>query len=285
MQNALTVTQPTSRSAQLKTLWRVLKLIARDPRRLGNLIDHRADARADVTQRYGLPDGLPTVDLLHLLPGLREMGETVEPVSFLEGTSLLTDLALLKGLARRFDNCRYLEIGAWRGESLANVASVAAACVSISLSEDEMRRSGYNEELIEAHGFYSHSLPNVTHIGHDSRTFDYSTFTEKFDLIFVDGDHTHRSVQIDTHNAFQNLRGPGSMIVWHDYGHTRYSIQWHILAGILDGCPPEHRQNLYHVSNTLCAIYSPHPLPARIMAKPQIPVHTFRAQLGVVSPP
>ncbi|MGB2775332.1 MAG: class I SAM-dependent methyltransferase [Anaerolineae bacterium] len=279
MQNALTVTQPISRRAQLRTLWKVLRLLAQDPRRLGNLIDHRAEERAYVTQTYGLGDGLPTVDLLDLLPGFEE---TVEPVSFLEGTSLLTDLALLKALARRFPQCRYLEIGAWRGESVANVASVAAACVSISLSADEMRQSGYHQELIAAHGFYSKSLPNITHIGHDSRTFDYASLPEKFDLIFVDGDHTHDSVRIDTQNAFKMLRGPDAMIVWHDYGHTRYSIQWHILAGILDGCPPAQRPHLYHVSNTLCAIYSPQPLPAAIVQTPQIPTKTFRVSLSAI---
>lgn len=279
MQNALTVTQPISRTSQLKTLWTVVKLLARDPRRLGNLIDHRAEERAYVTQHYGLNEGLPTVDLLDLLPGF---DETIEPVSFLEGTSLATDLAMLKALARRFPQCRYLEIGTWRGESVANVAPVAAACVSISLSADEMRRSGYNQELIAAHGFYSQKFPNITHIGHDSRTFDYSTLAEKFDLIFVDGDHTHESVRIDTHNAFQMLRNPNAMIVWHDYGHTRYSIQWHILAGILDGCPADKRAHLYHVSNTLCAIYSPQPLPARIVETPQIPNKTFRVSLTAV---
>ena len=277
MQNALTVTQPISRPAQLKTLWKVVKLLARDPRRLGNLIDHRAEERAYVSQHYGLTDGLPTVDLLDLLPGF---DETVEPVSFLEGTSLVTDLALLRALARRFTQCRYLEIGTWRGESVANVAPLAAACVSISLSPDEMRQRGYNQELIAAHGFYSKRFPNIMHIGHDSRTFDYSTLPEKFDLIFVDGDHTHDSVRIDTHNAFQMLRGPDSMIVWHDYGHTRYSIQWHILAGILDGCPPDKRSHLYHVSNTLCAIYSPQPLAASIVETPQIPNKTFRVSLS-----
>lgn len=279
MQNALTVTQPVSRTAQLKTLWKVLKLLARDPRRLGNLIDYRAEERAYVNQHYGLNDGLPTVDLLDLLPGF---DETVEPVSFLEGTSLVTDLALLRALARRFPQCRYLEIGTWRGESVANVAPLAAACVSISLSPDEMRQSGYNQELIAAHGFYSKQFSNITHIGHDSRTFDYSTLSEKFDLIFVDGDHTHDSVRIDTHNAFQMLRGPDSMIVWHDYGHTRYSIQWHILAGILDGCPPDKRAHLYHVSNTLCAIYSPQPLAAKIVDAPQIPSKTFRVSLSAI---
>lgn len=280
MQNALTVTQPVSRRTQLQTLWKVLKQLTRDPRRLGNLIDHRAEERAYVAQAYGLGDGLPTVDLLDLLPGFEE---TVEPVSFLEGTSLPTDLALLKALARRFPQCRYLEIGAWRGESVANVAAVAAACVSISLSVAEMRQSGYHQELIDAHGFYSSKLPNVTHIGHDSRTFDYASLPEKFDLIFVDGDHTHESVRIDTQNAFKMLRSPEAMIVWHDYGHTRYSIQWHILAGILDGCPADRRGHLYHVSNTLCAIYSPRPLPAAIVQAPQIPTKTFRVNLTTVS--
>ena len=40
MQNALTVTQPISRLAQARTLWKVIKLLARDPPRQGLSLIH-----------------------------------------------------------------------------------------------------------------------------------------------------------------------------------------------------------------------------------------------------
>lgn len=169
----------------------LIKLLARHPRALfnRNLINwsYLSDdvCRRDC-QRFGFPEGLPTVDLLSILPGFCE---TVEPYSYLEGTSRTIDLALLKALARRKD-CRYLEIGTWRGESLANVASVAPHCVSVSLSAREMRQMGLSDAFIENHSVFCRDVSNITVIPHNSQTLDFSKLG-KFDLMFVDGDHSY----------------------------------------------------------------------------------------------
>lgn len=203
-------------------------------------------------EEYGYEHGLPVVDLLDLLPGF---AETVTPYSFLEGQALPTDMALLKGLARRTPGCRYFEIGSWRGESLANVASVAEECVSLNLSGEELRELGFAEDFVRQHKFYSGGLENVRHIEHNSRTFDFSAFENRFDLVFVDGDHSREGVRIDTRNVFGLLRDDRSVIVWHDYGFTPEKVNWPVFAGILDGCPEDKRGELYRVSNTLCAVY------------------------------
>ena len=51
---------------------------------------------------------LPTIDLLDLFPNLEI---DINTYSFLPGTSLITDMVLLKSLANRFKECSYLEIG------------------------------------------------------------------------------------------------------------------------------------------------------------------------------
>jgi len=66
-----------------------------------------------VVKKHQLKDGLPTIDLLDILPGFNE---TVEDYTFLEGTSYITDLALLKGLAKKHENAQYFEFGTWRGK-------------------------------------------------------------------------------------------------------------------------------------------------------------------------
>ena len=45
------------------------------------------------------------------------------------------------------------------------------------------------------------------------------------------------------------------MIVWHDYGFDPEFVNYETLTGALDGSPQTKRQNIYHVSNTMCAIY------------------------------
>lgn len=249
-----------------------------------------ADARKYVAEEYGHRHGLPVVDLLDLLPALEE---TVAPYSFLEGQALPTDIALLKGLARLSPGCRYFEIGSWRGESIANVASVAEECVSLNLSEEELRKLGFAEEFIKQHGFYSGNLGNVRHIEHNSHTFDFSALENRFDLVFVDGDHSREGVEIDTRNVFRLLKDDQSVIVWHDYGFTPERINWPTFAGILDGCPKDKRKELYQVSNTLCVVYlnknkelpgrytKAYEVPRRTFARFQTPNKTFKVKLSV----
>lgn len=215
------------------------------------------DKRKYVETKHEKRDGLPTVCILDLLPGL---DETVEPYSFLNGMSPPMDIALLKGLARRFTDCAYLEIGSWRGESLANIASVAKECVGVSLSADEMRSFGASEKEIGTSGYFSKKLSNVRHVEHNSQTLDFRPYHGKFDLVFIDGDHSYEGVKIDTENAFKLLKNDKSVIVWHDYGKTPETINWAVFAGILDGSPPDKRNDIYHVSNTLCAVYSKEPM-------------------------
>lgn len=77
-----------------------------------------------VTEKHGFKNGLPVVDLLDLFP---VVNESIESYSCLYGTSEPSDLALLKLLAKRFNgNCRYLEIGSWRGERGEPVSDVGS---------------------------------------------------------------------------------------------------------------------------------------------------------------
>ena len=207
--------------------------------------------RAQIEAQYGIRQ-LPTIDLLDLLPGLEGQLNTY---SFLDGTSSITDLILLKSLAKTYASCSYLEIGSWRGESIVNVADIAPKCTSVTLSKSEMQQMNLNPEFIRLHGFFSENHPNITTIGHNSHTFDFQSLDQSYDLIFVDGDHGYESVKKDSQSVFPLRRNEGSIIVWHDYGFNPESVRYSVLHGILDGIPREKHQHLYHVSNTMCAIY------------------------------
>ncbi len=238
----------------------ILKTLITNPKSILTVLEHEDNFQKLIQKKHpGFSSGLPVLDILDLFPG---MNETVSPYSFLDGTSLPSDLALLKMLARKFSDCMYLEIGTWRGESVANVASVAKECVTINLPDADMRKMGLHEKYIQLHRFFSGHLPNVKHIQHHSSTFDFKSLGKKFDLIFVDGDHHYDQVKTDTQNVFQLLRDEHSIIVWHDYARSPEQVRYEVCAGILDGCPPESRKNLFHVSNTLCAIFTQKKYPA-----------------------
>lgn len=230
------------------------------------------DRKKFVNDKFQMGRGLKEIDILDLFPAFDEI---VEPFSHLYGTSLPIDLAILKKLAKQFPNCEYLEIGSWRGESLANLSPNCSRCVSLSLSDNEMRAIGLNEKVISMQRFYSKALPNVTHLEGDSTKFDFSKIG-KFDLIFVDGDHRFEAVKSDTINAFNLLKDENSIIIWHDYTEQYEHINWEVFAGILDGTPGNKHDSIYHITNSLCAIYYPKEIKSSSYEYPKFPDKSFK---------
>ncbi len=264
---------------KVRKLLSCIRALVRNPAVLGRVLDEQPPHRQRLKQEYGLPHGLPAVDILDLFPGF---AEEVEPYSFLYGTSPVIDIAILKALARRFHSCSYLEIGSWRGESIVNVASVAAQCTSISLSREDMIKRGYSKRHVETHLCYANGKKNIRFIGHDSQTFDYSTLDERFDLIFVDGDHSYQGVVSDTRNAFKLLRDEKSVLVWHDCMVMYEQPRWDVMAAILDGTPKERRASVFHISNTLCAVCLPinHRLESSVSQFPARPNKCFSVSIS-----
>ncbi len=160
-----------------------------------------------VIRAYNIPNGLPSIDIMKLLPS---MNETINPFCYLDGGSTPIDLALLKGLAKQIEGCEYMEIGTWRGESVANVAEVAKHCTTINLPDSTMIEMGLDKKYVELHRFFSKEKMNITHIQADSQTFDFNSIGKKFDLIFIDGNHLFEFVMNDTKNAFNLLKNDQS---------------------------------------------------------------------------
>ena len=86
--------------------------------------------------------------------------------------------------------------------------------------------------------------------------FAFHGLGQKFDLIFIDGDHHYDCVKSDTINVFRHLVHEKSIVVWHDYGFHPDQVRFEVLAAILDGIGQERRDLVYHVAHTKCAIYT-----------------------------
>jgi predicted O-methyltransferase YrrM len=215
--------------------------------------------------------GFPEIDLNEILTE----NTGIEPFAFLDGGSMPTDLALIKAIAGRIQAQTYFEIGTWRGESVANAASVVNTCYTLNLSDDELRRRNLPENYIQLHRHFSKHLPNVNHLFGDSRSFDFRPYEGKMDLVFVDGDHHHDSVVNDTKIAFRLIKPTGA-IVWHDYSNSPEHTRFNVAHGIWKGCEPDKRSGLRAVSNTLCAVYLPFELPSSPRNYPRDPGKGFR---------
>lgn len=184
---------------------------------------------------------------------------TVSPVTFLDGGSMVTDLALLKGLAGKIKNCTYFEIGTWRGESVANVSPVCSECYTMDLPDDEKRRIGMDEEYIRQHAILSKHLNNVIHLKNDSVKFDFSSLNKKFDLVFIDGDHHYDAILNDTRKVFEHLVHAKTIVVWHDYAYHPGKVRNETFAAILDALDGSMHSKLFYIANTMCAAYFPFP--------------------------
>jgi len=238
---------------KFKKLLKASGRLLRKPYLINKIIDDNDVWKKRVEKDFGI-HALAEIKLQDLMQG-EEVA--VKPFSFMEGGSLPTDLALLRLLAKLFDQCKYFEIGTWRGESVANVAEVASDCITMNLSVQEMESLKMPQEYIDQHAMFSHGIPNVTHLEGNSLKYDFSGFNTKFDLIFIDGDHHHESIKKDTENVFTHLIHKNSIVVWHDYAWQPSNIRYETMLAILEGVPKEYQQNIYSVRNTLCAIYHP----------------------------
>jgi predicted O-methyltransferase YrrM len=241
---------------KLNKFFRGLIALLNKPSLINLILDNDDLNQEIVVNKYNLPKGFPEVAYQNFVKS--EINK-VSPMAFVEGSSTVLDLLLLKNLSVDKD---YFEIGTWRGESAANVADVAKTCTTLNLSDEEMLSMNLPKEYIDLHFVFSKNNPKIKHLRGNSRTFDFSPYHNKMDVIFVDGDHHYDGVKNDTEIAFKLLKNQNSIIVWHDYGKGPNDIRWDVLRGIYEGTPIDKRKNLYRVQNTLCAIFYPHSIDA-----------------------
>ncbi len=257
---------------KIKKGLKAIGLICKHPYLLNAVINDEQVRKEEVVRRYGLSDGLPVVEIQDLIP---DFAEKASPYAYLSGATMPIDIALLRAIARRQHAQHYFEIGTWRGESVANVAQVVPQCTTLNLSPEEIVALSQNVQYANLHAFFSKNLDNVTQLYGNTKTFDFSPYYQQCDMVFVDGDHHYEMVKQDTENAFKLLRDENAVIVWHDYALDPETVRWNVLLAILDGTPKEKRRFLYHVSNTLCAVYIPESLPTKRLVPYEEPEKYF----------
>lgn len=260
--------------------FKIISTVVRSPGLMRKVLEDDEIWRSYIRKAHGMNSPLPVITLKDLFD---EYTQVLNTMAFLDGSSMPTDLALLKSLAERIPDCKYFEIGTWRGESVINVADAARVCYTLNLSAGEMKKLGLPEDYIAQHGFFSRGRSNVIHLEGNSRDFDFAGLGQKFDLVFIDGNHHYDLVRNDTEKVFAHLAHSSTIVVWHDYAFNPEKIRHEVMAGILDGTPSSARHFIYHVANTLCAVCLPESKPAKPFRTPVIPEHSFRVTIELKS--
>ena len=239
-------------SKKISKAFKALGMIVKNPYLLNNVLDEQEYWREHVAFCHDRETSLPVVDITTLFP---EFNVKVNPYAYLDGATLPIDIAVLKALAVKYNVKDYFEIGTWRGESVANVADVVDNCTTLNLPDEEMKRLGYSDDYINMHRFFSKDIKNVKHLFGDSHKFNFEEHYHKYDMVFIDGNHNYEAVVNDSHIALKLLKDENSIIVWHDYAFEPETIRWSVMAGILDSTPTGKLYRIYHIANTLCAVY------------------------------
>ena len=255
--------------------------IIKKPYLLNKILDDDSVWEEYIIKKYDRKHGLNVVDINSIAP---DFSENLEYFAFLDGGSLPTDIALLKKLIpiyfyMRKGKCQYFEIGTWRGESVVNVADTADKCYTLCLSKQELLSLGFPERYADLHSFFSKDKKNIIQLTGNSLTFDFKGLDKKFDLIFIDGNHHYDFVKNDTEKVFKHLIHENSIIVWHDYAYNPERYRPEIMAAILDGTPAEYRKNIYHVSNTMTAIFTREDIQSEELVVPVIPNKVFKVSI------
>ncbi|MEI8117295.1 MAG: class I SAM-dependent methyltransferase [Flavobacteriia bacterium] len=234
-------------------LVKVFSLILQKPYLLNNVLKDEIVFKADFKKAFP-----STVFKQIRLVDLMETDEVqIKPYAFLSGSSLATDFALLQLLCRKYQVKDYLEIGTWRGESAANVAPYVDSVISFNLGDEQLLSLGLEKNYVESHRYFSKDISNIQHVFGDSQHFDFDQLNKKFDLIFIDGDHSTEAVKRDTEKMLSYLKNDQSIIVWHDAKVDTEYPRFEVLLGIYQALPSEMQQHVYLVENSLCAVYLP----------------------------
>jgi len=196
-------------------------------------------------------------DLFALFPQYDQNKEINLKSDFATGSSPINDYFFLCQIANALRIENYFEIGTWVGLSASNIAnniSTNANVYTLDIPYDhpELKIFEIPEYIF---GYHSKKMHNVHHLKGDSKTFDYSAFTGKMELIFVDGNHSMDYVINDTQKALTLLKNDKSIIVWHDY-LSAGEVNPYVLCGILKGLPVELHKHLFHLKQSNTALYS-----------------------------
>lgn len=265
--------------SKIKKIFSGLSLLMKKPHLINNVLNSNEVLAEVFTKEF--PNSRPTKQVS--LDSIYKMDQPsiVAPYSFLSGSSLITDFLLLKLACARTKASDYLEIGTWRGESVANVADVVENCFTLNLSDKQLAELQLPKKYIESHRFFSKDRKNVTHLFGDSNTFDFEGLNRKFDVIFIDGDHHTKAVESDTKRLFPFLKKQNSLIVWHDAKRDTETPRFEVLLGIYRGIPVEKHKYIYLVENSLCAIYIPEELDANLLEIYKKPERFFELQVTI----
>jgi hypothetical protein len=203
-------------------------------------------------QVLGIPDEFPE-EIRFFMPPAQGSGSLLSIESLLliklmrvTKPKYLFEFGTYKGLTTRLLLANLPPASAVKGERIFTLDLPALDSVHFQGTDVDLAREalGFERKYL---GESNKSL--VKQILHDSMTFDASPYREKFQFVFIDGNHEVNYVRKDTENSFEMFSKDKGCIIWHDYGHPEFGELTQYLEDLGKEIP------IYHVEHTKMAFH------------------------------
>lgn len=153
------------------------------------------------------PELIPTLSLREAL-GERPDYLVFEPQAHRWNAPLL-DVLILGRIVQQHQPQALFEFGTFDGRTSLNLIANASASAHLHTIDIQEQKCRFEQTPFAA---------RITRLVGDSRTYDFSPYEGKMDLVFVDADHNYKGVRHDTGVALKLLQARGGVLIWHDYG-------------------------------------------------------------------
>lgn len=206
-----------------------------------------------------------------MLPGIdyEELISEIPDIKLYElngsvGNVSLKELVLMNALIRIHKPMNIFEIGTFDGRTTLNIAANSqtdSKIFTLDLPKEDIGTTVYKLERGEralvdkkksGEKFSGSSYKNkITQLYGDSADFDFTSFHNMIDFIFIDGSHAYDYVINDSNQALKMLRNGKGIILWHDYSVWK-GVNMALNELYLK--PDNHFQNMQHIRGTSLAI-------------------------------
>jgi hypothetical protein len=147
-----------------------------------------------------------------------------------DGNVTLFELLIMAKLVRVRQPKTIFEIGTYDGRTTLNLAANASPDAKIlTLDLPKNLRSATALKLVKSEERYinkevcgerferTDQEGKITQLYGDSATFDFTSYANSMDVVFIDGSHSSAYVRNDSLKAVPLLRDGHGIILWHDY--------------------------------------------------------------------
>jgi predicted O-methyltransferase YrrM len=135
------------------------------------------------------------------------------------------ELLVIAALAEECGAKIAFEIGTADGRTTLNIAdNIAAGGTVYTLNLPLEQDRGHLQRVPIGHHFLGRrSRGEIRQLWGDSKTFDFSPYEGRCQLLFIDGDHFEPGVTIDSQTALRLTDRENGVILWHDA--LRFDVQ------------------------------------------------------------